>query len=134
MRYPQFIVIAFVAFLAACSGKLSTDENSPAHQLAGHWVSPGNDHLYFGKFDPSSRKGSYLLIHPDGKAFPHQYRVESEDLRKRTVKITMLFVGGDSRETTYTVADDGKSAESTTVITGIDVNSGLKKVDDKTAP
>jgi len=100
----------------------------------GHWATPSDDHLYFGATDPGTRIGSYILVHPDGKAFTHRYHLESESPGDRTLAVNMLFAIGDSRETTFVIAADGNSMESTTTITGIETRSTQTRVDDKTAP
>jgi len=74
------------------------------------------------------------MAHPDGKAFTHRYAIESEDLGDRTIKVNLLFASGDSRETTYVITADGSSMDSSTIITGIETQSRLTKVDDQTGP
>lgn len=136
MRFVNSTAILAVALLASCSSAESGPggTSASAKQLVGHWSSPGNDHLYFGETDPTSKIGSYILVHPDGKSFTHRYKVESEDPGDRTIRTNLLFAGGDSREETLVISEDGKSLEKTTSVTGIEIHSQLTKVDDKTAP
>ena len=90
--------------------------------------------MYFGETDPTSKIGSYILVHPDGKSFTHRYKVESEDPSDRSIRANLLFASGESREETIVISEDGKSMEKTTIVTGIEIHSRLTKVDDKTAP
>ena len=136
MRFINSTAILALALLASCSSAESgpSGTSASAKQLVGHWSSAGNDHLYFGETDPTSKIGSYILVHPDGKSFTHRYKVESEDPSDRTIKTNLLFADGDSREETLVISEDGKSMEKTTTVTGIEIHSQLTKVDDKTAP
>jgi hypothetical protein len=70
----------------------------------------------------------------DGRSFTHRYEIESEDPEDRTISANLMFASGHSRETTYLISEDGKSMESTTIVTGIETHSNLTTVDDKTAP
>jgi hypothetical protein len=136
MRFSSVPAILAAVLLAACSGKGSAPSSTSvlATQLVGHWANPSNDQLFFGAADAGSHTGSFVLVHPDGKAFNHQYRLEAEDAGDRSLKITMLFATGDSRETTYIFSSDGKSMESITEITGIETRGLYNKVDEATAP
>jgi hypothetical protein len=53
---------------------------------------------------------------------------------RRTIKINLLFASGDSREEVLVVAKDGTTIDKSTTITGIEVQSQLARVDDRTAP
>ena len=134
MRFSGIATILATALLAACSSGSGAAASAYAKKLVGHWSSAGNDNLYFGEADQTSKIGSYILVHPDGKAFTHQYKIESVEPRKRTIKTNLLFAGGDQREQSFLVSDDAQSVETTTLITGIETHSQLSKVDDKTAP
>jgi len=135
MRFASAATILAVSLLASCSGGSGSGDASVLEkELVGHWSTPGNDNLYFGETDPSSKIGSYILVHPDGKSFTHQYKVESADTGERTIKAMMLFASGDSREETLVISKDGNSMEGSTMVTGIEIHSQLAKVDDKTAP
>jgi len=135
MRFVITVILA-AALLASCSnaepGPGRTSAATP--RLVGHWTSRGNDNLYFGEIDPTTKIGSYILVHPDGKLFTHRYQVESEDPSERSISTTLLFASGNRREETYVISEDGKSMQSTTLVTGIETHSQLTKVDDKTAP
>ena len=136
MRFASAMTILATTLLASCSsGDSGSGENSVLEkQLVGHWSSAGNDHLYFGETDPSSKIGSYILVHPDGKAFTHRYKIESADSSERTIKANLLFATGDSREETYVISEDGKSIEKNTIVTDIEIRSQLSRVDDTTTP
>jgi hypothetical protein len=136
MRFINAVTILAVFMVAACSSKESRSHGTAAVAplLVGHWSTHGNDALYYGGIDAASKTGSFIMVHPDGKAFTHRYEIESENPGDRTVKVNLLFASGDSREETVVVSEDGKTLEVTTEITGIEVNSELTKVDDKTAP
>jgi hypothetical protein len=120
-------------------GSCSSGDSGPGaaalkSQLVGHWSTSGNDNLYFGATDATSETGSFIMVHPDGKAFTHRYKVESVDSGRRTIKINLLFASGDSREEVLVVAKDGTTIDKSTTITGIEVQSQLARVDDRTAP
>ena len=136
MRFVNSTAILAAALLVSCSSPESgpSRTSASAKQLVGHWSSRGNDNLYFGETDPTSKIGTYILVHPDGKSFTHRYKVESEDPSDRTIRTNLLFADGDSREETLVISEDGKSIEKTTTVTGIEIHSQLTKVDDKTAP
>jgi len=134
MRFAAFTTILAASLLAACSSGSGAAASAYAKKLVGHWSSAGNDNLYFGEVDQATKIGSYILVHPDGKAFTHQYKIESVEPEKRTIKTNLLFAGGDQREQSFLLSDDGQSIETTTLITGIETHSQLSKVDDKTAP
>lgn len=134
MRFSSVATIFATALLAACSSGSGAAASAYANQLVGHWSSAGNDNLYFGEAAPASKIGSYILVHPDGKAFTHRYKIESVEPRNRTIKTNLLFAGGDQREQSFLVSEDGQSIETTTIITGIETHSELTKVDDKTTP
>jgi hypothetical protein len=136
MRFLIAIALAASPLFSSCSSgdSASNGESDLAKQFIGHWSTPSDDHLYFGKIDATIKSGSYILVHPDGKAFTHRYEIESEDSDDRTIKVNLLFASGDSRETTYALSADGTSMDSTTIITGIETQSRLTKVNDKTAP
>lgn len=134
MRFATFTTMLATALLAACSSGSGAAASAYAKKLVGHWSSAGNDNLYFGETDAGSRIGSYVLVHPDGKAFTHRYRIESAEPKKRVIKTTLLFADGDKREESFLVSEDGQSVETSTVVTGIETHSQLSKVDDKTAP
>lgn len=129
-------VAVLAVLLASCSRgeSASSGTSALAKQFVGHWATASDDHLYFGQIDPASEVGSYILVRPDGKSFTHRYEIESEYAGDRTIYVNLLFASGDSRETTYVISADGKSMESTTVVTGIETQSRLTKVDDRTAP
>lgn len=136
MRFISVVAVFAVTLLAACSGSESgpSGTSALAKQMVGHWSTRGNDDLYFGAIEAASKTGSYVLVHPDGKAFAHRYEIDSEDLGDRTITATMLFASGDRREHTFTISEDGNSMESATIVTGIETRSQLSKVDDQTAP
>jgi hypothetical protein len=136
MRFVSATAILAASLLASCSSADSGPSGTSdlEKQLVGHWSTAANDHLYFSETDPASQIGSYILVHPDGKAFTHRYKVESADSSDRAIRTNLLFASGDRRETTYAISEDGKSMESTTIVTGIETHSQLTKVDDKTAP
>jgi len=134
MRFSSTTLVFASALLAACSSGSGAVDSAYARKLVGHWSSAGNDNLYFGEADTVSKTGSYILVHPDGKAFTHRYKVESVTARERTIKTNLLFAGGDQREQTFVLSEDGKSIETTTVVTGIETHSALTRVDDRTAP
>jgi len=135
MRLANVVTVLVVFLLAACSG----GDTSPAalalkKQLVGHWATTGDDNLYYGEIDPGSKIGAFVMVHPDGKVFTHRYKVESTDAGKRSIKTTLLFATGDSRGELIVIANDGATFDKTTTITGIEVQSRLTRVDDKTAP
>jgi hypothetical protein len=122
------------ALLVSCGHSAPSGDSALAKQLVGHWATGSDDHLYFGAIDAASHTGSYILVHPDGKAFNHKYRIDAENASDRSLKVTMMFASGDSRETTYVFSADGKTLESVTIITGIETRGELTRVDDATAP
>jgi hypothetical protein len=135
MRLASVIVVLTASLLASCSGGHSGPATAALEkQLVGHWSTSGDDNLYYGPADPSSKIGSFIMVHPDGKAFTHRYKIESADSGDRTIKTNLLFSNGESREETLVMAKDGKSFDKTTVITDIEVQSQLTRVDDNTAP
>jgi len=74
------------------------------------------------------------MVHPDGKAFNPRYRVDSATASDRTIKATLLFASGESREESYTLSEDGASLETATIITDIEIHGEQTRVDAKTAP
>jgi len=134
MRFPSITIVFATALLVACSSSSGAAASAYAKKLVGHWSSAGNDNLYFGEADAASKTGSYILVHPDGKAFAHQYKIESVEPKKRTINTNLLFADGDKREQSFALSEDGQSIETTTIITGMEIHSQLSKVDDKTAP
>jgi hypothetical protein len=135
MRFVITALLAAALFVSCSSAESGPRRTSAsAKQLVGHWSTTGNDNLYFGETDPTSKIGSYILVHPDGKSFTHRYKIESEDPSSRTIRANLLFASGESREETFVISEDGKSLEKTTSVTGIEIHSQLTKVDDKTAP
>jgi hypothetical protein len=137
MRFASAMAVLAASLLASCSSGDSGPGGKSAaleKQLVGHWSTPGDDNEYFGVADPGSKIGSYVMVHPDGKAFTHRYKIESADPGKRTIKANLLFASGDSREETYVISEDGKSIEKSTIITDMEIQSQLNRVDDTTAP
>lgn len=133
MRLMSVSLILAASLLAGCS-RGGVSDPALAKQLVGHWSTSSNDHLYFGAASAGNATGSYILVHPDGKAFDHHYRIDSTDGSKRVIETTLLFKDGDSREQSFKIAADGRSMESRTMITGIETTSELTKVDEATAP
>jgi hypothetical protein len=136
MRFVTASILLTASLLASCSGGHSGSGESSAleKQLVGHWSTAGDDNLYFGAADPGDKIGSFIMIHPDGKAFTHRYKIESADAGERTIKTNLLFASGDTREETLVISKDGQSIDKTTTITGMEIQSQLTRVDDKTAP
>lgn len=136
MRLATVTLVLFASLLAACSSKHGSQAGSSelAGKLVGHWSTGSDDHLYFGPIEAAASTGSYILVHPDGKAFTHKYQVDSADAGSRTIKATFLFASGDSREETFVLSEDAQSAETITEITGIETRGHLTKVDGATAP
>jgi hypothetical protein len=132
MRLAIATVILAASLLASCSRGGGT--SALEKQLVGHWATSGDDNIYYGAVDPGSKTGSFIMVHPDGKAFTHRYEIESADSGDRTIKTNLLFSNGESREETLVMSKDGKSYDKTTTITGIEVQSQLTRVDDNTAP
>ena len=135
LRFATIFAVITCALLAACSkGHPSNGTSALDKQLVGHWANASDDHLYFGPIDPGSKTGSFIMVHPDGKVFTHRYELASEDAGARKLEANLLFASGDSRETTYVISPDGKTLDSTTVITGIETKSQMSRVDDATSP
>jgi len=135
MRFARTTAVLIAILLGSCSkGDSGPGALALEKQLVGHWSTAGDDNLYFGSADANSRIGSFVMVHPDGKAFTHRYKIESADVGERTLKINLLFATGDSREETLVVAKDGSTIDKSTTITGIEVTSQLSRVDDSTAP
>jgi len=135
MRFIRVVAPLVASLLCACStGDSGPGETALEKQLVGHWSTSGDDNLYFGETDPASKIGSFIMVHPDGKAFTHRYKIESADSSERTIKANLLFASGDSREELLEVAKDGRTIDKTTTITGIEIKSQLTRVDDRTAP
>jgi len=136
MRIEIRPLILAVALLTACSNASqgAGTDLAVAAKLVGHWSTSGNDNLYYGAIDPATGIGSFVMVHPDGKVFNHRYHVDSATASDRTIRTTLLFADGDSREETFVLSEDGTSLETATVITDIDVHGEQNRVDAKTAP
>ncbi len=135
MRLVSIAATLVASLLVSCSGGgHGPGEAALEKQLVGHWSTPGDDNLYYGEASPSSKIGSFVMVHPDGKVFTHRYKIESADAGKRTLRVNLLFASGDTREELLVVAKDGTTIDKTTTITGIEVQSQYTRVDDKTAP
>lgn len=133
MRFAGITAMLAASLLAACSGG-GSGAAALEKQLVGHWSNVSNDHMYFGETDPGSKIGSYILVHPDGKAFTHRYKIESTDAGDRTIRVNLLFATGDTREELLVLSKDGKSMDRTTTITGFEIQSQVTRADDNTAP
>jgi hypothetical protein len=106
----------------------------PAPRLIGHWATDAKDQLFYGPIDTASGQGSYTLIHPDGKVFRHAYRIRSTDPARQAVQATYLFADGDTAPVAFVLSADGRTLTSTQEITGMQIDSDAKRVDDRTAP
>jgi hypothetical protein len=135
MCLRKVMAVLVACLLGACSsGGSGPGEMALEKQLVGHWSTSGDDNLYFGEINPSTKIGSFILVHPDGKVFTHRYKVESADASERVIRTNLLFASGDSREELLVVAKDGRTVDKTTTITGMEIKSQLTRVDDTTAP
>lgn len=134
MRLFTIATLLAASLFVACSGKGEGKSTELAKQLVGHWETGGNDNLYFGATDASTGRGSYILVHPDGKIFEHRYEIDSADAGARKLELKLLFASGDTGETTYVLSKDGTSIDTTMMVTGIETHGHLTRVDEKTAP
>lgn len=64
--------------------------------------------------------------------FRHKYRIGAEDAGDQHVAVTRLFADGDRRDEKYAISEDGRSMSSSTVVTGIQTDTRLRRVDDAT--
>lgn len=139
----RFLAYSFACLLAlslagltACSGPKAdlSALGDPAPRLVGHWATNAGDQLYYGPLDAATKTGAYTLIQSSGKRFDHAYSVQASDPAKQAIQATYLFADGDRTQVAFELSADGKTLTSTQEITGMQITTDAKRVDDRTAP
>ncbi|MGN6150917.1 MAG: hypothetical protein ACTHOH_02770 [Lysobacteraceae bacterium] len=136
MRIALPASLLSLVLATGCSGPaadLST-LGDPAPKLVGHWATDAGDQLYYGPIDAASGKGPYTLVHPDGKRFDHAYRLRGSLPARQAIEATYLFADGDQAQVGFVLSADAKTLTSTQDITGMQITSDAKRVDDRIAP
>lgn len=136
MRIALSLSLLPLVLAAGCSGPAAdlSALGDPAPKLVGHWATDAGDQLYYGPVDATSGKGPYILVHPDGKRFDHAYRLRGSVPARQAIEATYLFADGDQAQIGFVLSADGKTLTSTQDITGMQITSDAKRVDDRTAP
>jgi hypothetical protein len=130
----KIVLMSTLLALAACSRPVQhSNSGDPAARLIGHWATSLGDGLFFSPIGPNGM-GNYVLVHPDGNVFNHHYKVLSQNVPSGTVVVREFYASGGTGDETFEIADDGKALRATKEVTGMQVTSDLKRVDEAVAP
>lgn len=139
MKKLTLLLLVTIFFAASSSsggeqlpGKNGRNLSTPADRLVGHWTNDLEENYYYGKLIDGI--GSYIVVPPDGKPLPHQYKIISQDPGGEKIVVQLLFSSGETREETYLIPKDGSQFKKTTKYRGVEVISLRNYVDDREEP
>jgi len=111
---------------------------TPSNRLVGHWRTEAGTHLYFGRGDPKTKLGSYILNDASGNTYYHQYKIIGESSAGERLVVLVLFGSGEARKEEFYASKDGLSLMGVFEIDFIDTTFvdtiTLKYVDNKISP
>jgi hypothetical protein len=130
----RLFLLAALLFVLPQAASGDRDMSTPSARLVGHWESEAGDAVYYGVIDPSTGRGTYWLVQPDGGRAKHEYMILSETPNGDDVTIQLHLRGGSRRTERCRVQRNGVYLDCDKAIVGIQIESSLEYVDEATSP